>query len=437
MEVSPVTPMSQSPARRPPGAPTPARAMPVAPPARAMPVSAPRPPAPTAPSQAKMIEPHGTYGCAYRPPLKCDGEATVEKGTVTKLMHIASAEREIAEVNIISEIDPDRKYFLYPHRACKKTKTDQDPDAAEINKCRPNGEKIQENAALLIMEDGGNSLDIINLTTLWQYLPPFILSLQNLMDGLQILHDAGYVHFDIKLGNIVTNRSLNTRFIDLGFMRPHIPVQQEDTLYKVEYFVWPFEVRFLNRGFDPENIEAEASGFKEDVIRKFRLFSDTEVHSKQQFPTAEALAEWRALHESMKSDPNPTASKILVGADVYALGRAMADIYNRITGYIPRTDQQGKLVLRVGDPDALRSIPADRRNPELEGLSERWYYMTENMTNLSLSKRWSLKQAKDFFRSQILPLVIGYAPMGASRKRTKRNKKGVRTRRRRAKTPRR
>jgi serine/threonine protein kinase len=344
-------------------------------------------------------------------------------------MNKESADEELAEVTIISRIDPDRKYFLYPHRACTRTKVDQDPDMAEINKCRLSP-KLQDSAALLIMEDGGRSLDNINLDSLKVSLRPFIRSFLKLMDGLQVLHDAGYVHFDIKLGNIVTNRSLNTRFIDFGFMRPHTQLRKDDGLYENEYYVWPFEVRFLNSRYEPAKIRMDAGYFNRYVIQRFRLFSDTEIHSKQQFPTEEALAEWRALHESMKSDPNPTASKILVGADVYGLGRAMAEIYNNMIGHIPRTDQQGKLVLRVGNPNALSSIPADKRNPQLEELSESWYFMTENMTHLSLSKRWTLKQATEFFRSQILPLIFRDIRVGASRKRTKRIKKSRRTRRR-------
>jgi serine/threonine protein kinase len=345
-------------------------------------------------------------------------------------MNRGEADTEFAEAAILGKIDPARKYFLYPHRMCNRTKpAGDDPDAEEIRKCvlQP---RLGPYARMLIMEDGGKSLDKIDIGFVGSKLGPFILSLRNIMIGLQRLHDAGHVHFDIKLANIVTNDSLNTRIIDFGNMRPHTSFVKDDDLYGYEYTIWPFEVRFLDSVFNRANMKAAASDFNENVIDDFRMSSDVDVRFDS-FPNWSAINELEALYMRLKSDPKTYVSKILVGADVYSLGHAMAQIYNRITGHVPRTGPRGQMELRVKDPSstALMSIPADKQNPKLEELSKKWYYMTENMTKLSPFRRWTLKQSIDFFEAEIRPL-IGDIRVGASRKRTKRIKKVRRTRRR-------
>jgi serine/threonine protein kinase len=384
---------------------------------------------------AKILLPHGAYGCAYRPPLKCDGEFSAKKGTITKLMSKKHADDEIAEAAIVKSVDPVQKYFVYAERSCDKTVGVQNADTAEIEKCGPAGRiPTGEKASMLIMPDGGSSLARVQVKKSTR--GPILASFRNLMVGLQRLHDAGHVHFDIKPDNIVTNDAYSTRFIDFGLMRPHNPPKPDIGMYMQNYPYWPFELKLLARGFDMANLQTYLESFMSQSIKYSLSSRDLDmirVPVTNKFPPHAAMAEWEDLLVDSTSNPL-TGSKILVGTDVYALGRAMAEFYNRITFHTPLNMMTE---IEYGDPrqhGRTQAFTPDMKSDiTLSEFSKKWYTMTENMTHIVPSKRWSLLHAIDYFDTDISPIIKQYFPeTGASRKGTKRNKSGGRTRRRRA-----
>lgn len=381
---------------------------------------------------AKLLY-QGAYGCAYRPPLTCDGEFSAKKGTITKLMSKKNADNEKKEAAIVQSVDPAQKYFVYAERSCDRTIGFNTPDTVEIEKCRaansiPRGEK----ASMLIMDDGGSSLQRLDISKPATH-GPVLASFRTLMVGLQRLHDAGHVHFDIKPDNIVTNGEFKTRFIDFGLMRPHNPYAVDNGIYIQNYPYWPFELKFLSNRIDLKTLQNELVRFRDDSI-KFGMPSRDRgmlTGTTGMFPPEDVADEWLALNDDMKTDKIPTASKILIGTDVYALGRAMAEFYNRMTFHTPDKKMTEILYGNPRDSGATKPFPPDKKKDiALSEFSKKWYTMTENMTHLSPSKRWSLLHAIDYFDTDISPIIKQFFPeTGASRRGTKR-KKGGRTRRR-------
>lgn len=400
-------------------------------------------PAPSEDSTAPAEWLHsGTFGCAYRPPLKCDGESTAKKGTVTKLMVESAAEEEIVEANKVRNIDPDQKYFVYAERACDRTIHGQTADSAAIEKCTPIRKvPAGEKAKLLVMSDGGDNLtdfaqSFRGSTLDFGRLRKALESMGNLFEGLKKLHDAGYVHFDIKPDNTVINSEFKTRFIDFGLTRSHL-WKLPDTRYDVDYFAWPFQLHYLSdafrNGFHRNSRIVDQGEYLKYALhthllstrrykpgaRDLGMITRREVTNGQVeyvTPPNGFLPSELPLILSFRDNPKKFVSDIFVSTDVYSLGRTLAIFYYDLTEHKPS--------------DGLRRI-SHPQYPELVEFSRLWYTMTEMMSHVMQEKRWTLQQAHDYYNSTILPNIPKFFPNnGASRRGTKRKTKGRRTRRR-------
>jgi len=297
-------------------------------------------------------------------------------------------------------------------------------------------------AKTLVMPDGGENLEVfVNKAKVAPLdlarMGKVIASMDNLFEGLRVLHDAGLVHFDIKLPNIVMNSEFKTRFIDFGLTRSTDPINYRDPVYKANYFAWPFQVHYLSRSFQngfyaPPNAAAEQGEYirghawnhlrevniwkpdarNDDMI--YRKIPDASGKIQTYFPEGFVKNEI-ILFRSINADRKKLESNILISTDVYSLGRALAIFYSELTGHKP-----------VGNPMRVEAI----NYPDLANFSLRWYTLTENMSHISQWKRWTLQEAHSYFKTMILPVLP--QKFGASRKRTKRGKKkGGRTRRKR------
>lgn len=240
----------------------------------------------------------GSYGCVYSPALRCLGNDVPPSNTVSKFMPrydalderkskflllstlfssehqerlkhtFQSSNDEFQEVlhklstpEIQAQLSFVQDHFALPTRICEPNiQTAEERRENPLSKCN-----IDSTNTLLQFPDAGYDWE--------QYMDgkqpvtpktvqSIVQSLIQLFDALEFLHDRDLVHMDIKPENITTkilpDRKGQSRLIDYGFMfSTKDPMSAGDLLSTFgsnDYFVWPYEVRFLDPFFTEANI---------------------------------------------------------------------------------------------------------------------------------------------------------------------------------------
>ena len=162
---------------------------------------------------------HGTYGCIYRPPIKCSKKNKIKinyTNKISKLLTSKNAQKEYDEYSRVSNVDKTNEYHLGKPVLCDadpedlKTKT----SAHECKKYETN--KHDEAFRLLISDYGGITLTVLCDTLTEHNSQLFFTNAVKLLRGLELFSKNGIVHRDIKPGNILFQSSGKLVFIDFG-----------------------------------------------------------------------------------------------------------------------------------------------------------------------------------------------------------------------------
>lgn len=225
----------------------------------------------------------GSYGCVYRPPIRCNGNTTRRQTGVSKYLGRQNAINEFRKRNFLAPLNADQTFIVYPDRICRPPLPiyRSAEEKAHLDAC-----SLQDSVPthLIQMNDAGTSL--LEFKCPPEDRLPFMKSLLGLCEGLQILHDANIVHLDIKLANIVTKKLSNgsylTRFIDIGLLTrisdiPTLPIQN---IFQVNYPVWPFETRYLysRKSISRPISRTEVNQFYEFSVRQIRPAIDETIY---------------------------------------------------------------------------------------------------------------------------------------------------------------
>lgn len=259
----------------------------------------------------------GTYGCVYKPPMKCKGEVSREKNTISKLMDKSEAVKEVKEVSFIDNIDPDYEFHVKLQRIC-------DPgipisgvdytigeDGSVINTCPMLDDVLNQKGQSNIMnslrnkdlklvkyEDGGVNLatfigsktdSLKDDTERSLFFLKLFLSMENLFKGLVIMDRHEFCHFDIKLENIVIKPDNNMdseedtnsiddstlfslKFIDFGMSRTFKDIPTRSVFHNA-YFAWPLETMMfipnIYNGINSEDVQQRMlSAFEKSFAAK-------------------------------------------------------------------------------------------------------------------------------------------------------------------------
>ena len=192
---------------------------------------------------------HGTYGCIYKPPIKCAAKTAKTRrinyaNKIAKLLTKKSANIEYEEYSIISKIDPTNKYHLGKPVLCEADAADlkKQTDAHPCKKYEE--EKDKQDFRLLIMEYGGIELDTY-IKTPSALKTRFWKKVRNLLDGAELFAKHGLTHRDIKLNNILMNpKSQNLIYIDFGLSRTMTDLKKDilnGTKKTHFHWIYPFE----------------------------------------------------------------------------------------------------------------------------------------------------------------------------------------------------
>ena len=314
----------------------------------------------------------GTYGCTFgRPALRCEGEAARRPGKISKLMYSEHIAGELQFRDLLSPIDPDQKYFIYPDISCSPAPLEP---SDQLDNCPHNFSDLHE-TSILIQPDGGENLEEILLSA--SDFIPFFRSLRGLMVGLQKIHAVGISHNDIKPPNIVSQKQPDgtflTRFIDFGLMINATTLDTEVgstgrfpryRIFTTNYMYWPFEVRLL---YPPVNTRALAreeesrAEYNEYIKNQINMFYENIPLSLLSIP-ARALRTTPLSYGNVGIMANtyshmPPTSKyasIFSGCDIHGFGMTLSQIYVRFLGHRDRGVDVPDIVIRDDDMPAWK-----------------------------------------------------------------------------------
>ena len=209
---------------------------------------APRPPPAPRPPRILLAEQEerpkligsGTYGCVYKPPLKCigPGERQPCANCITKIMedHAMIEEYSVYETLNLNEIDPEGKYYIP-----KPSKCTIDPNF-NISEC----DILETNpGTALTYENGGVNMVSVIQNMSKDNINGILRNFANIIEGVVALNSNNIFHIDIKPENIVCgeNGTGPYKLIDFGLtIKGKVTA---DAMYESAYIVWPIEVPIL------------------------------------------------------------------------------------------------------------------------------------------------------------------------------------------------
>ena len=203
----------------------------------------------------------GSYGCVHKPSLKCDKKhgRVNYKNKISKILSTEEAENEMKEYNIIANIDKENGFFLGKPVMCSVRQSENNLNA--ISKCEQGYELLKNinNESLLIMDYGGENLDILSqefnkmkkTKENKDIVKKFLGKAHRLFLGIQFLYKNNIIHHDMKPQNILYNIKNNrVNFIDFGFTTYIQDMKKSysksDNWLSKYHWSYPLEINFMN-----------------------------------------------------------------------------------------------------------------------------------------------------------------------------------------------
>lgn len=356
----------------------------------------------------------GTYGCSFRPALKCIGEAHIEQNAISKVLIEKNAEKEFKINELLSVIDPEQIFTLYPYKICKPIFYDSDKEEMG-NKC---DDFLQVKHSAIFLKDGGENLndvlDRVQRKGFNKVHRALFRGLHNLFIGLEHLHSNNFIHLDIKASNVVCKitSGKELKFFGLKFGKPTYLMKfidfgfsgHADTVFSkkntFEYVCWPFELRFVKDKYLNGTMLLET--------KDLNIYLNTVAESKQNYvpywlykgsPILPSLDEYNTILKYLKS-LEPEGKKemrrdLLKKADVYSLGLLLSQCYYELTGI-----RKIGFNIFTDDSTLVKAKPSaalSGRQHELVSLP--LYNLVDKMTEPDFRKRLNATDALSEFKT--------------------------------------
>lgn len=273
----------------------------------------------------------GSYGCTFRPAIKCKGDAERMPGKVSKLMDKYEAEYEFKVNALVSPLDPDEQYFIVPSRLCIPDITENpENNYQSCNLIDIHNKYIDPR--ILLMTEGGTDLFFLKVPTadLFAFMKGFV----NLFKGLIVLHTNSIVHMDIKPSNLVALKTddglYKLRYIDFGLsttFKEFIPPRES-------YQYWPFDARLADKYYTNAKsykLQDEIDVFYTFLKKDGKLFPNWLWHDSKGLPVY-TITLINVIAELIASK-KVSLSTLIEGCDIFGLGRSLAEVYANATGH--------------------------------------------------------------------------------------------------------
>lgn len=262
-------------------------------------------------SKYKLIG-QGTYGCVYKPALKCKEKINTTK-KLAKLTFSDSAENEIKEYQPIAKADPTNKYYLGVPNVCTFDTTKENLRALKYSKCKISDDlfadlKDGRKLKILLLNDGG--LDLGKYTKqkrTRREMNHFWAAAHKMFIAVGVLWKNKTLHADLKASNMVYNPDKkDMNLIDFGLSKTLKEFRSSFTRKTTEHWSYPPEMAlYMLKELDlkyvnPEHILVLDSlyhidcGFsKEELFNSHYIFLNAiaSINSREDFTTMKLKAE--------------------------------------------------------------------------------------------------------------------------------------------------
>lgn len=302
----------------------------------------------------------GAYACAFRPYLECTkatSKAYVD-GVGKVFYSDNDFDTEVKINNIVNKIDPQHKHTIQMYDTCETKSNYRSTD--NIQKCKT-VDMAHTSFKQIIYRNGGKSL-IQHITTTKGTPKAFeklFKGLLNVLEGLEKVNAAGYVHQDIKPDNILINKIFkrntddpNAYIIDFGIIekKENIYMTENTTMLKYDYpyfppeykaFVYDKDFNTFLKAFNGNFFYGFSINGKNEYIKdSFPMLNiDMKIMAKDAFDTLKG------------SDFSNFTSKV----DLYSFGIVllMCFIWSKIPDKAQALKQNRKRVTRLGTINQL------------------------------------------------------------------------------------
>lgn len=192
----------------------------------------------------------GSYGCVFRPHLRCVEKVVVSRGTIGKVF----ADEEEYEIeqhaqSMVYKVDPRGEFTVTAQGACSTNPIKQRP-TDNIAKCTLVDAAIPNKQ--IIYPNGGKSLDdiIFDKAITKRTFLKLLRAMGPIFKGLTLFKKHGIIHQDIKPDNIVYDGS-HLRLIDFGIlssMDTHYTSVGNKHMLSADYPYFPPEYKLIHYG---------------------------------------------------------------------------------------------------------------------------------------------------------------------------------------------
>ena len=361
---------------------------PVSPPAKkaslTKPIPAPRPKK-ASPVAAKQQSPiknppvkigQGSAGCVYKPIFSCDPSAPMV-GDIRKLhslntvSKITDAHRADDELNVyqnmkLDELDPAELFHIGNPLKCKPLNITNDCPAVKT------GDVLQ-----LIYNDGG-----VNVKSIEPELEIIqaLIGISNVIHGIDIMHNTGRYHFDIKPENIVMDKRGTCRLIDFGLSYYPGMDKKFFAVFRNPYLFWPLDAMVFipyagkshqQQAWYRSKVDLYFARGAGQILRSSGFLPDS-YYDTLNFDAV--ISELQDLHT--RHTPEEIFNESMRKVDIYSIGITIWVMYRKLR--IPE--------LHKAISDFLQASNALHQNPFLRPEIAQFYREYEELVNTVLRK---------------------------------------------------
>jgi serine/threonine protein kinase len=347
----------------------------------------------------------GSYGCVFRPALKCSDETKRQDGVVSKMLTTNEAKKEINENKVINKIDETNLYHLPPPKICKaEIEHFSEPG---ISRCKVIRGRSRNKFSILQYKDGGIELGTFlqesktnNFFSNEKNIKNFFFSMYNLFVGLDDMYNNDFIHSDIKTQNIVYDPDkMKFNFIDFGLSGTvNKLLQKSNSIWGVGYFCYPYEVNLLEYDNyyylkNPETIFWFPRLLNTLYVRSYAKTIDNKIFYngsiyKPTWENPNILETYKSLVETLSFDK--LSKEIVRKIDVFSMGIVLADVLGVITN---------------------KKINATQISSTSKTLFRSLHSLILNMVNPLYTTRFNATQVLEYYEKNIMPLVTDVIPI--------------------------
>lgn len=291
----------------------------------------------------------GTYGCVYRPPIKCSNKTKKidYSNKISKLLSRKHAEKEYAEYKLISQIDKNNQYYLGKPIYCAPDKKDL-KEKTHAHKCEKYSDSNNKDSFKLLISDyGGITLteysENIVPTLLQKDANEFWINVVRLFEGIKLFGKNSIIHRDIKPSNILIQSTGHLKYIDFGLtetISDYKARMQSDSETQTK-FHWSYPIEYgFYRCADTclRKIEGNKTQIVENILKTGDFESTFEMLDNRLDPLTKEEKARRLMNgltaaHTYVNDPNRFLLVSIITIDTYGLGLTLNYMLNVFYDY--------------------------------------------------------------------------------------------------------